>query len=413
MGVEAIRVLAYAVLSRAMLVAFSLIAAWLLDSESFGVFSYVVLTTSSVATLAAVGVSVTCNTTAARHHADKPELVVATLSSTLALSWVLAVVVSAFWVAVTPAAVAAVLGIEATGAIILALALIMASTTAFEGTSYGLRAFPRMLMAAALSCAFAVGSAAIGAGAMGLAGVLGALLASRVLFLLLMAGGAFGNLGVRPGFTLTRKYRSEVMQIFRKVGLPIALAAVLSAPVVAAAVNVMTRTGGLKDVGEFNIIYQVFLICTFPASSISHYLLSRFSGASGDQGDRARLKSFATGFALLLAGVAIAVLWLAPGALGLAAFAVQPTPALGVWFGISAALYIVHLMFLSFWPSIDRGLFVLLAQLLWAAPMLVAIAIGGGAVFFAKAFAVGCVLQVCFHLLAYWRAAPPMAAERG
>ena len=88
MGFDAIRVLAYAVLSRAMLVAFSLIAAWLLDSESFGVFSYVVLTTSSVATLAAVGVSVTCNTTAARHHADKPELVVATLSSTLALSWV-------------------------------------------------------------------------------------------------------------------------------------------------------------------------------------------------------------------------------------------------------------------------------------------------------------------------------------
>ncbi|MEC7742655.1 MAG: hypothetical protein VYE13_09295 [Pseudomonadota bacterium] len=413
MGFDAIRVLAYAVLSRAMLVAFSLIAAWLLDSESFGVFSYVVLTTSSVATLAAVGVSVTCNTTAARHHADKPELVVATLSSTLALSWVLAVLVSAFWLAVTPATVAAVLGIEATGAIILALALIMASTTAFEGTSYGLRAFPGMLLAAALSCAFAVSSAAIGAGTMGLVGVLGALLASRVLFLLLMADGAFRSLAVRPGFNLIGRYRSEVVQIFRKVGLPIALAAVLSAPVVAAAVNVMARTKGLSDVGEFNIIYQVFLICTFPASSISHYLLSRFSSAAGDQGDRARLKSFATGFALLLAGVAIAILWLAPGALVLAAFAVQPPAALGKWFGISAVLYIVHLMFISYWPSIDRGLLVLVAQLLWAAPMLGAMVMGGGAVFFSKAFAIGCLLQVCFHLLAFWRAAPRIAAERG
>ncbi|PLK22552.1 hypothetical protein C0V72_14280 [Porphyrobacter sp. TH134] len=412
MGVEVIRVLAYAVLSRAMLVAFSLIAAWLLDSENFGVFSYVVLTTSSVATLSAVGVNVTCNTTAARHHADNPELVVATVSSTLTLSWVLAVVASAFWVAVTPTAVSAVLGIETTGAVIFALALIMASTTAFEGTSYGLRALPGMLVAAALSFVFAVGGAAIGAGTLGLMGVLGALLASRLLFLVLMAGGALRILGARPSFAVIWRYRVVVTQIFRKVGLPIALAAVLSAPVVAGAVNVMTRTGGLRDVGEFNIIYQVFLICTFPASSISHYLLSRFSGNAEDLGDTVCLKSFAIGFALLLGGIALVVLWLAPGAMELAAFAVQPAPALGIWFGISAALYIVHLMFISYWSSIDRGLFVLIAQLMWAAPMLAAMIIGGGAVFFAQAFAVGCVLQIGFHWLAYWRTATRIAAER-
>lgn len=407
MGADAIRVLLYAVLSRSTLAALSLIAAWFLNEQDFGVFSYIVLTTASVATLSAVGVSVTCNTTAARYSKSEPGLVAATLTASLAMSWLLAVIVASIWALATPPRVSEVFGIGPTAGAIFILALIMASTTAFEGASYGLRSYTSMIFAAAAASAFAVVAAGLGAFYFGLLGAVTALVASRFAFLLMLAHGALVRLRHRIGLSVLQAKKGEVIRIYRNVGVPIALAAVLSSPIIAAAVNVMTRDAGLAEVGAFNLMYQLFLICTFPASSISHYLLSRYSDAeTGTVGIMASSMAFAG----LLGAVGLAVLYNTPLVLSLLAFDVRPEPVLGLWFGIGAALYCIHLMFISYWPSIDEGRFVLGAQLLWAASMIYAVLIGGDAVFFAKAFALGCLLQVVFHVITYLRVGPRVAA---
>lgn len=389
--------LAYSALSRSMLVILSAIAACFLGETDFGVFSFLILTAASVATLSAVGLGATCNTLTARNQAERPNLVAGILAFALLATFAFSVPISLLWWVFTPIDVISQLGAVATFAMIFAVSFLMAIANAAEGTCYGLSAYPALVRVGVSALVIAVGLALILTSAIGLPGALIALFVGRLTSVILLARVIFSNSALRPSFVALSRNRAEVLGLFAKIGVPVALAGALASPVIAAAINLVARNGGIVEVGHFNLVYQVFLISVYPVTSLSQYMLSRFSTPGGEKQrslNRAITIAAAYGTAVALALVAT------PSVLQSLALIDTSAPMLGLWFGAAGLLYSIHLVFTGYWPSIGMSWMILAAQVLWAVAVFGSISDGATAANLARGFALGSLLQVACDIFA-------------
>ncbi len=382
--------LGYAVISRAMLIVISLAAAYFLGDEDYGSFSYLLLTAASAAVLSAAGLGVACNSITAKYKSVSPEIVPVALVLALGVAVVLSIVNGVVWTAITPGNVIERMGWSNFGASLFSVSLLMAMANVFEGTNYGLMAYPQLVVAGIVSTALSVVLIIVMASSLGLAGAVGGLLAGRFVSASALAFIIFRRVELRPRISALRRQAGEILPMLVKAALPIALSGALAGPVIAIAANKVTRDSGLADVGAFNLAYQGFLVVVYPVSALSHFLLSR--SASDAHGRRRLLQISLTAAAFYGAAVAVA-LWayihfLPPFA------ATEARGGLANWFAIACALYCVHLVFVGYWPSVQKGWAILAAQILWAVALIASLAFEASAATLALAMAVGCLLQV-------------------
>lgn len=382
--------LIYAVISRAMLIIISLSTAYFLSNDDYGTFSYLLLTAASAAALSAAGLGVACNAITAKYKSISPEIIPVTIVISLIIAIILSIINGVFWTIITPENVIERMGLLNFGASLFTISLFMAMANVFEGANYGLIAYPQLVISAIFSTSLSLVFIVVLSSTLGLAGAIGGLLVGRFVSALALAFIIFRKAELRVQITSVRQQAIDILPMLVKAALPIALSGALAGPVIAIAVNKVARDSGIADVGAFNLAYQGFLIVVYPVSALSNFLLSR--SASDAQG-RHRILHISLMAATCYGAVAAVTLWayihfLPPFAV------IETRNSLADWFAIACALYCMHLVFVGYWPSIQKGWAILVAQILWAFALLSSLTFKADPASLALAMAVGSLLQV-------------------
>lgn len=382
--------LIYAVISRAMLIIISLSTAYFLSNDDYGTFSYLLLTAASAAALSAAGLGVACNAITAKYKSISPEIIPVTIVISLVIAIILSIINGVFWTIITPENVIERMGLLNFGASLFTISLFMAMANVFEGANYGLMAYPQLVISAIFSTSLSVVFIVVLSSTLGLAGAIGGLLVGRFVSASALAFIIFRKAELRVQIAAVRQQAIDILPMLVKAALPIALSGALAGPVIAIAVNKVARNSGIADVGTFNLAYQGFLIVVYPVSALSHFLLSR---SASDARGRYRLLRYSLMAAAFYGAVAAGFLW--SYIHFLPSFSAGHAKAgLADWFAIACALYCVHLVFVGYWPSIQKGWAIFAAQILWALAIIASLVFKTSAESLALTMAIGCLLQL-------------------
>jgi len=362
--------LAHGVLSRAGLFLINLLAARNLQTHDYGVFGFFLSVVASLATVAAFGFGVTCNSYVAKFDRTDADYARSVVASCFFFSSLLVIAVSLLCYPFfrTEAVAGAIGGDIAAWFFVLSLIWLICIASMGEGTLYGAGAYSVILKNSTAVFFIAIPAAYFSIRYFGLYGGILSILIYRLLFAVgvLRSVKKLGYLRFREMRSQIFPLRSDIWRIFSKFSLPIAMSGLAAGPIIAIAMNmVIGEENGQKQIGLFSWVYQIYLVAVFVPGALSHFFLSKFS-----KKQEGRLRSFCWSYAFNLifsAIVAVNLLFFREPILFIAGSdyvssggAIYNTMALCVVFcGASAA-------FIGFWPAVGRGWMVFGMQFIWA-----------------------------------------------
>lgn len=385
-----------AVVSRFMIIALTFLGARYLSADQFGVFSLIMASASSVATLSGVGVGVVNNSAASRHYDDDPAFVSAVFTGMLAICLILSLVFALVFLPPVAAIDSGYSNLKLLGILYLVSAL-MTVAAASEGLAYGVRRTGTMLVVSLIVLAIAPAASAWFMIAGGLTGAIAALLLFRALQSGLLFAALMKTTKVRVIPIRAWPDRERVGAVFVGTSLPLAGAAVLAAPVTTLAMFLLQQQAGSAQVGAFALAYQVFLMLVFPPGAMGHFLLSHLAAKGvNPRAILRRVLGYLAGYGALgwavMAGATFLMPLLTPNV------AVDFT--LMATFGATVLFYAVSIGFNNYWSSIGRARMVFYGQVAWAVPIVVVTFFGAaqfGALALAAGFLLGSLGQLLMH----------------
>lgn len=390
---NAIQSLAHGVLSRAGLFLVNLLAARSLQTHDYGVLGFFLNIVASLATIAAFGFGVTCNSYVAKFEKTNANYARGVVASCFLFSSLLVVVVSVLCYPFfnTEAVTSALGGSDLVAwLVVLSLIWLICIASMGEGTLYGAGAYSAILKNSAVVFFISVPASYFLIKHLGLIGGMVSILAYRLIFAIGVINSIreLGYLRFRKMQAQIAPIQADIWKIFSNFSLPIAMSGLMAGPVIAFGMNmIIGQVDGQRQIGLFSWVYQIYLVAVFVPSALSHFFLSRFS-----KNKEGRLRSFVLSYAFnLIFSIAIAVgmffcrepvLSIAGAAYSSSATAIYDTMTLCViFYGASAA-------FIGFWPAIGQGWMIFGMQFAWAAIIMstVLLSLNEGGLGLARAF---------------------------
>lgn len=397
-----IMVLSYAVVSRATLLLATIFVASLLSPADFGLYSYIVVTASSIATLSSFGIGVTCNVTASKNYIQDPQLVTAVYSAVIIICGLLSLLISMGF-AIPVNEISSKLSYWQAFMLLFLLSILMTNTAAIEGLFYGLRLNKTMIVIAIIVFISVIISTILLTSKYFLIGAIAGLVLHRVISFLCFAGALKLKTGVKVSRKMIFERDKDVKARMLEISLPIAFASTISGPVTALAIYVLEFRSGLVAVAEFTLAYQFYIVGVFVPGALSHFILSLSSSGEAEPVrvlKQSLLVSLSYGF------LAIIGLGLVPILIPYVIKNIVLELPIMLYFGIAVFFYSLSVPFHSYWSATGKAKIVFWSQLSWAASMiLIVYTVGRGdtsPTLIAISIAVGSGVQLVVNVCTFW-----------
>lgn len=366
--------LGYGVLSRAALFLINAVAVKMLIPHDYGVFAYFLTIVSSIAVMSGMGLGVTANMYLAKNSILQPEDARRMIFSSLTVISIVAAILSPIFVVATGIGEYFQSNSEWMLYLLLfVLIWLMSVNGVLEGGLNGIGAFARMSRNALLVFILAVPVAMVLFSWKGLMGGFLAILFYRATIAVLNAVllCKHGLLGL---YSFSVLFDSKILRVLGGVSLPALLGALMTAPVVAFAMQmVASKPNGLAVVGYFSWVYQIYVIAVFVPVSLGGFFLSKLS--SGNRGYGIKRVLFVN-FAIS-SSIALGLAALKPFVLGYAGvdYVLHASMVYNVMIPV-VVLFSLNLSFGSYWASASLGWIGFSINLIWACVFLLATSVG-------------------------------------
>lgn len=265
--------------SRVVLFAINMIAVRLLASEEFGLFSYLLTVTSSIAAMSGLGMGVAANKCVAKHTESDRGFAKKIVFSSLLFVTVLAAVCTFLLMPFFDVTARADFKVGWMETLFMCLFVwLLNVSSVFEGALNGLGAYRKMAMNAIKVCSISLPSAAILLKTFGLIGGVGALLLYRFLSAALNGVVLLKASLLSFKFSVKVLFEKDVLKVVLGISLPTMLGSLMVGPAIAAAMNLVAQqSNGLKEVAYFSWVYQVYTVAIFLPNMLSGFFLSKLS----------------------------------------------------------------------------------------------------------------------------------------